>query len=374
MKVLLVGNYSPDAQESMRRYAELMRSALSEAGHDVSLVEPRKMLNAAGRPPEGVWKWIGYLDKYLLNLPALSRAAKLADVVHVCDHSNSLYVPSRSKTPYVVTCHDMLAIRGALGEETDCPATFAGRQLQLGILGGLRRSQGIACVSSATLRDAQRLMRGYPGEMILAPNALNYSYTVIEPTIARARISAVSGLGDVAEYVLNVGSNLRRKNREGALRAVAAVASSWSGHLVFAGQPLTAELWSLAGELGIANRIVEVHKPSNELLEALYNGALALLFPSRFEGFGWPIIEAQACGCPVICSDREPLPEVAGDAAITCNPDDHVGFGMAVAWLANHKESRQDLRHRGLENAQRYGKAQMADRFVSLYEQLAAAA
>ena len=61
----------------------------------------------------------------------------------------------------------------------------------------------------------------------------------------------------------------------------------------------------------MSERVVEIEEPSNELLEALYSSALVLLYPSRFEGFGWPIIEAQACGCPVICSDREPMSKSA---------------------------------------------------------------
>ncbi len=358
----------------MRRYAQLLYAGLSEAGHEVKLAEPRRVLNESGRPAAGIWKWIGYVDKYVLSPPELHRAARQADVVHVCDHSNSMYVPARSRVPYVVTCHDLLAVRGALGEDTDCSASFAGRRLQQWILKSLWRADALACVSAATLRDAERLLRHYRGKLVVAPNALNYPYVVLEPQVTKERLADVAGINGQTPYVLNVGSNLRRKNRAGAIRAFALIASSWNGKLVFAGQPLTGELRSLAAQLAVADRIVEVIKPSNELLEALYNGAMALLFPSRFEGFGWPIIEAQACGCPVICSDMDPLPEVAGNAAIRCNADDHIGFGKAVMTLAYQPQLRAQLKRRGLANAQRYGKAPMIERMVSLYRQLGAAA
>lgn len=374
LKILLIGNYLPDAQESMRRYAELMLAGLLDAGHDARLAQPRPVLNESRRPAAGLWKWVGYVDKYLLSPPELRRAANQADVVHICDHSNSMYVPARSRVPYVVTCHDLLAVRGALGEQTDCAASFAGRRLQRWILRSLHRASALACVSGATLRDAERLLLDYRGRLLIAPNALNYPYRVLEPRTARQRCADVKGLAESDSYVLNVGSNLRRKNREAALQAMAAVASQWTGKIVFAGQELTPDLRQMALRLGIADRVVEVAKPSNELLEALYNGALALLFPSRFEGFGWPIIEAQACGCPVICSDCEPLPEVAGNAAIRCHADDHQAFADAIAKLASQAEVRERLKCLGRKNSERYDRNAMIGRFVTLYEQVRAAA
>lgn len=374
MRILLVGNYAPDAQESMTRYAQLMHEGLREAGQEVVLALPAALLNRPRRAPGGVWKWIGYLDKYLLSVPALRRAAVNADIVHVCDHANSVYVPLSSKVPHIVTCHDLLAVRGAMGEETDCPASFAGRRLQRSILRGLSRAHALACVSSATQRDAQRLLPGYAGQIMLAPNALNYPYRRISAETALRRLAGVPGFEPARPFVLNVGSNLRRKNREAVLHSVAAIRTSWSGRIVFAGQALSAELRALVGALELSDRVVEVVKPSNEVLEALYNQALALHFPSRFEGFGWPIIEAQACGCPVICSDRQPLPEVAGGAAIVCGADDFARLGAAIVSLDRHPDLRDDLRSRSLENARRYARDAMIQRFISLYQRLAAAA
>jgi glycosyltransferase involved in cell wall biosynthesis len=373
MKILLIGNYPADAQESMQRYSDMLRTGLSAAGHSVTVVLPRPVLNRRGRAG-GAWKWIGYLDKFVLSPSSLRRAAREADIVHICDHGNSMYVPQRSDVPYVVTCHDLLAVRGALGEDTDCPAGFAGRRLQRQILRGLRRASAVVCVSSATLRDVQRLLADYSGKLVVVPNALSHPYRRLDPQTNQRRLSSLIQPASKSGYVLHVGSNLRRKNREGVLRALAASASSWNGTLVVAGQPLTGELRQLARELSVLDRIVEVVKPSNDVLEILYNGALALLFPSRFEGFGWPLIEAQACGCPVICGNREPLPEVTGGAAIICDPDDHHALADAIVRLSRQGEMREDLRRRGLENAASYGNQRTISGCVTLYEQLAAAA
>ncbi len=354
----------------MLRYAEMMRDGLVEAGHDVTIAAPRQVLNATGKPAAGIWKWVGYLDKYMLSTGDIERAATQADIVHVCDHSNAVYVPDKPRKPYVVTCHDLLAVRGALGEETDCPASFAGRHLQRFILSGLRRATAVACVSGATLRDAQRLLGDYAGKLVFTPNSLNYPYRKLEATTVRERLATLPALENCREYVLVVGSNLRRKNREAAIRALADIAASWHGRIVFAGHAPSDELKSLAAQLGVADRVIEVANPSNELLEALYNGALALLFPSRFEGFGWPIIEAQACGCPVICSGVEPLPEVAGKGAILCDPDDHAAFGRAILEVAGNRPRRDELARLGLENADGYRRTLMIGRFLALYDQV----
>ncbi len=367
---MLIGNYAPDLQESMLRYTEMMRDGLLEAGHEVVVAVPHAALNRAGHSAAGAWKWIGYVDKYLLSQQVLTRAARQADIVHVCDHSNSVYVPSAAHIPHVVTCHDLLAVRGALGEGTDCPASFAGRLLQQGILRGLRRAQAVACVSAATLVDARRLLNGYRGRLVVTPNALNYPYRRLDADTIRRRLEALPGLRE-GGWLLHVGSNLRRKNRECVLRTFARIAPYWRGPLVFAGQPLSDDLRQQAQALGVAGRIVEVVKPDNEVLEALYNGALALLFPSRFEGFGWPVIEAQACGCPVICSDREPLPEVAGGAAIHCGADDDAAFAAAALELQRDDGLRAAISRRGLDNAGRYSRVAMIERFVSLYRQIA---
>lgn len=374
MRVLLIGNYAPDRQQSMLRYAEMMRDGLQEAGHDVTLAVPRPVLNAAGRPAAGFWKWVGYFDKFVLNTIDFARAARKAEVVHVCDHGNAFYVPEKPRRPYVVTCHDLLAARAALGESTDWQPSFAGRYQQKIILSGLKRATAIACVSGATLNDAKRLLGNYRGKFVVAPNSLNYPYRKLEGDVVRARLAAVKALPANTPYVLAVGSNHRRKNREAALRALADVAQSWPGRLVVAGEGLSAELRALARQLGVADRIVEVEGPSNELLEALYNGALALLFPSRFEGFGWPVIEAQASGCPVICSDAEPLPEVAGADAMLFHPDDHAAFGCAILELARDPARRAAVVQTGFANASRYERPRLIKQFESLYEQVRGAA
>ena len=293
-------------------------------------------------------------------------------LVHICDHSNAMYARQIKNVPVISTCHDLLAVRGALGEPTDCPASFTGKRLQRWIVSGLENATVVSCVSRATLADARRLVMVRNGKprFELISLGLNYPYRELPPPEARARLARHSILASDKPFVLHVGSNLDRKNRAGVLRIFARCHDQWNGSLVFAGEPLSDALRSLARQLGVLERVVEVPNATSELLEALYNCATALLFPSTYEGFGWPIAEAQACGCPVICTDREPMTEVAGDAALTHDLEDEAGFAADLLRLTNPAE-REPWRTKGLENAKRFSSALMIEKYCELYRSLA---
>ena len=134
---------------------------------------------------------------------------------------------------------------------------------------------------------------------------------------------------------------------------------------------MTPEMHSLGSELGILERVVEVILPDSSALEGLYNLATALVFPSRYEGFGWPIAEAQACGCPVICSDHPPMSEAAGDAGLLHRVDDEEGFARDVIRLTNASE-RAQWSEKGLRAATRFASEKMIAQYVDVYRTLAA--
>ncbi|HEX4640397.1 MAG TPA: glycosyltransferase, partial [Chthoniobacterales bacterium] len=315
--ILLIGNYPLERQQSMERFAMMMLDGLSAAGISVEVIRPQAFLGRIRFAGAFVGKWLAYLDKFVFFRSTLARKIRQRPaIVHICDHSNAMYSRAVRDIPVVVTCHDLLAVRGALGEETDCPASATGRILQRWIVRGLENAAAVACVSRATLADAERLVQRTEGKpaLELITNGLNYPYRVLSPAETNQRLAKFSAFEADRPFVLHVGSNMRRKNREGVLRIFARCQEEWNGLLVFAGDPLSPSLHSLGDELDVSDRIVEIPNADSETLEALYNRATALLFPSTFEGFGWPIAEAHACGCPVLCVDRDPMIEVAGNA------------------------------------------------------------
>jgi len=303
------------------------------------------------------------------------RKLRSVELIHICDHSNAFYAKYFPDVPVVVTCHDLLAVRGALGEETDCPASWTGRILQRWIVAGLSRARAVVCVSSATAADAIRLIgtsKNGPSIAVIE-NGLNYRYRPLPEEKLKARLEKVSQLKLDRPFVLHVGSHLRRKNRAGVVRIFARTKDHWNAQLVFAGDRLSNDLWTQARTLGIADRIVEIVSADSELLEALYNQAHALLFPSRFEGFGWPIAEAQACGCPVLCRDAAPMSDVAGGAALLRDIADEDGFAEDLLRLRD-PATREKYRGLGLQNATRFSARRMAEQYLALYRGLGVAA
>jgi glycosyltransferase involved in cell wall biosynthesis len=369
MNILLVANYIPEKQHSMLGFARLLESGLRRVGHQVRVVHPPFVFGKIGKWMPRMQKWLAYVDKLVLFPLLLRRSIHQADVIHICDHSNAVYVPWAKRKPYVVTCHDLLAVRGSLGEATDCPASVTGKWLQQWILRGLRRADAIACASQATLGDLTRLLPGARRATVV-PLALRYSLPRLSADESEIQLGSIPGLNPNKPFILHVGSSHARKNREGLLRIFAKVVGRVDAQLVVAGKPLTASQRRLATELHVSDQIVEAHEISDQLLSALYSKAIAFIFPSTFEGFGWPIVEAQACRCPVICSDRAPFPEVGGEGALFFNINDEAGFAAAVVRLANDSDFRSALVEKGIQNLCRYEPEIMISRYLSLYEQV----
>jgi glycosyltransferase involved in cell wall biosynthesis len=373
--VLLIGNYPPDRQQSMQRFATMLLQGLTAAGIRAEMIQPQPYLGRIQIAGSFVAKWLGHVDKFLLFPWQLRRRLSASvGVVHICDHSNAIYSAHVRSQPVVISCHDLLAVRGSLGEETDCPASLTGKMLQRWIVAGLEKADLIVCASQATLADAQRLVsrKNEMPKLEVITLGLSYPYRKLPSDEARARLAASSIIDPDTPFVIHVGSNSRRKNREGVLRIFARCKEKWNGSLVFAGEPLTEFLRSLGRQLNVTDRIVEVPETANELLEALYNSATALLFPSTCEGFGWPIAEAHACGCPVICTDREPMIEVAGDAGLPHALDDEAGFAADLLRLTNPPERERESA-KALENAKRFSAARMISEYDELYRTLAPA-
>ena len=373
--VLLIGNYPPDRQQSMRRFGTMMLQGLNNSGIAAKLIAPQARFGKFRGAGRFVAKWLGYIDKFVLFPRQLQTALakEKPSVVHICDHSNAMYDGWIEHVPVVVTCHDLLAVRGALGEETNCPASPTGKILQRWILRGLRRASEVVCDSQATEADARRLVSrgGASPKVELVRLGLNYPFRKLSEAEVSARLSGIPGFNPDLPFVLHVGSNLRRKNRDGALRIFARCKEKWNARLVFAGDALTQELLSLADRLGISDRVMQVPNASDELLEALYNRAVALLYPSRFEGFGWPVIEAQACGCPVVCSNSGPLPEAAGDAGLFHDADDEAGFAADLLRLSDPGQ-RAIWSEKSLRNAERFSTSRMVSQYIDIYRNLRA--
>jgi glycosyltransferase involved in cell wall biosynthesis len=373
MNILLIGNYPLGEQRSMHCFADLLRRMLEEAGHRVTLARPTPILGY-GSATAGLGKWLGYVDRFALFRPTLGRCAASADVVHICDQANAVYVSLLEDRPHIVTCHDTLAIRSALNEIEENPTRWSGRVYQRWILGSLRRAQHVVCVSDRTRMELSRLGGMVQERVSVVPNALHYPYRPMARGEALERIRRW-GIPEEHCYFLHVGCNVWYKNRPGVVRIFAKLvaASRFAHHhLVMVGESWPPALRRLVQDTELGARVHELVGVGNEDLRAFYSRAQALIFPSLQEGFGWPVIEAQACGCPVVVSDRPPMAEVAGDAAVRIDPrDEQAAAHLIEQTLAARRGS---LVRKGLENAGRYSRQRMLEGYLDAYRRVSAAA
>jgi len=365
MRILIVGNFQPDEQQSMQRYADWLENVLQRRGLEVTLVKPRPFFASLTQSPFLV-KYLGYLDKFLLFPFRLRQLAKTHDLVHIADHSNAMYLGMIGDAPSLITCHDVLAIRAARGEFFQVSVGWTGRILQRWILASLRSARYVICVSAKTAMDLRALTGDAGAQVRVIHNALNWKYrpgaTLPDSLIARLKLKRDR------PYLLHVGGNQWYKNRECVLRIFADLSTAGGGtdiSLVLAGKPWTDEMRTLIHENQLDERVIEAVGITNEEMQALYANALALLFPSLQEGFGWPILEAQSCGCPVITTCRSPMSDVAGEAAILIDPSDPKPAALAII---EGLKRREQLRTAGFINIRRFEEGGIVDKYCAFYE------
>ncbi len=370
MKIVLIGNYPADGSTSMRRYAAFLERELKRAGHEVRLIQPRVLARKLLPPRNRFGKWLGYIDKFVLFRARFSRLIRGADVVHVCDHSNSPYLSWIGAFPKVITCHDALAIQSALGHFQENPTGRSGKVLQKWIRRNLGRADRVIYVSGKTRADFEQVLGiTAPGEVIL--NCLNWPYSVSSDEEIR---SGLKGFGlERYRYLVHVGSNSWYKNRMGVLRMYSILKEQgrFEGmRLVMAGKAFTVEMRAWQRAKGLED-ILELVSISNEELRILYSGAFALLFPSLEEGFGWPVLEAQTCGCPVITSNRPPLTEVAGAGALYIDPEKPESVIEAAVAC---ETDRERVIASGFRNLERFKVTDVTRRYEEAYQRAIASA
>ncbi|MEJ7688792.1 MAG: glycosyltransferase family 1 protein [Variovorax sp.] len=302
--------------------------------------------------------------------------ARWADVVHICDHSNAMYVRWVRGKPNLITCHDVIAVQAARGLVDGWNVGRSGRLFQRLISGGLGRADLVVCVSGLTRRALLALRLADESRVAMVLNGLNDDFRPVAAASAEAAIERF-GLSASDRYLIHVGLDLPRKNRRAVVeafialqrRAAARGACAVLQKLVFVGPPLTPEIVALARRHRVADSITTVQDVSHDELRALYASATALLFPSLQEGFGWPVIEAQACGCPVFTSDLAPMNEIAGTAARYVDPHDPESIAGVIEESAGRLN---EMRLQGLENAALFTAERMLVNYVAMYARVLA--
>lgn len=374
-RVLIIRNYLLDDQPSMRLYVDSLERELRAKGWSIVSLKPWVVFARLSFGLDFLEKWLGYLDKFILLTIRLWIVARSYELVHIADHSYSWLSYFSLKNNHLVTCHDLLAIRSALGEFKNIHKTrWSGRILQKMIIQGLKHARAIVCVSENTRQDLYRLIPVSKNRTWVIYNGVNRDFRKYSLEEARKVIETKLPLELVngkKSFFFHVGIDSWYKNRRSLIAAFIELSENHDCHLVLARGPMSAEEKRLIQKGNIFDRIHFIGRVSDEEIQALYSLAQAFVFPSWIEGFGWPIIEAQICGCPVIISDREPLKTIAGKSAIWIDPlfVDSIADGMKKS-LFESSEEREERVQRGFENCLYYSQERMIGQYHQLYHRM----
>ena len=224
----------------------------------------------------------------------------------------------------------------------------------------LARNHAVVAVSDATRRDLERFYPAARGRVRVIPSA-----SVLDPAALDDHAPA-----DVAgRYLLAVGNATHNKNFGLLAEAAAALSPDHPDlAIVHVGDDPSDAVAGTLRRLGAPVRVIRLSRIDDRRLAALYRGALCLCIPSFAEGFCLPVLEAQALGCPVVCSDRSATPEVAGEGALTFDPADAAALASCLRRLLDEPGLRESLVARGRRNEARYTWDATAGAYADLLE------
>jgi glycosyltransferase involved in cell wall biosynthesis len=319
--------------------------------------------------PENV-RWIesswypaamGYPSRFGLRLLALETVAGGADVFHATNYG----APRRRATRLVVTVHDLALLR--FPEFGTAPLRAHVHRA----CARLPEAHRVVADSEATRNDLIALAGVDPARIrVVYPG---YATRFVPLDRAAACVAVAQRFGLHEPYILHVGTLEPRKNLVALLRAFDRLRdTAAAGHrLVLVGQRgwLYEPIFAALDALRLGDRVQLVDTAQDDDLPALYTAAELFVYPSLYEGFGLPVLEAMACGTAVVTSNRSSLPEVVGDAALLVDPGDDAALADGMRRALGDRALRSTLAERALARARRFSWARCARETLAVYEE-----
>lgn len=368
MRIQLIAK--PDSgMTGTSRYTSGLYQGLREAGVDVRLTFPE--------PPPVPAPVVRGLRRLGMDLRAFFASYPLraylddADVYHITTQTMATLLWFQRIHPVIVTVHDIIPYLVRHDAELNTfrhPVDYLFYRLALV---GLRRADALIAVSESTKRTLVEALGLPAGQIHVIHEAVDHEkfhpMAVPDPFHAKYKLDK-----EGRRYVLYVGSDDPRKNLRTLVQAFAMVRQqAEDAKLLKVGLPCFAQerarLLALVAELELQECVLFFEHVPDEDLALFYNVADVFVMPSLYEGFGLPVLEAMACGKPVIISDRGALPEVGGSAALTVNPTDIVRLAAQITHVLEDQEYAHALGQAAYQRAQTFQSARQAEATLAIY-------
>lgn len=366
----------------MPRYTKMLVSGLRERKHTIEIWTATALFYNLPLPFK---KWLGYIDQFIIFPFEVKRRLKSlpVDTLFVfIDQSLGPWIPLVAHRPHVIHCHDFLAQKSALGEIPENRTRFSGKIYQKIIRNGFTKARYFICISSKTETDLHNFLKRSPLLSEVVYNGLNQDFKPGNVSETRKKLKLKFNIDLEKGYILHVGGNQFYKNREGVIEIYDAwrIRNKKEIPLLMVGAKPSKRLRHRAERSDFYPHIHFISNASDEDLKLFYQGASVLLYPSFYEGFGWPIAEAMASGCPVITTDQAPMNEVGGNSCYYVSRAGGLGkknFSWATECakvlqqiMELSPEKRKTLIEEGLKNASRFDKREALEKIEGIYERV----
>ena len=366
MRIYIIGNYPLLDTTSMYLYAKLLKKIIKKHGHQVEIINPALVLNTHKFTNKKLIKWLGYIDNYIFFGIKLFFKINKRDIVHICDQANSILLPFIRSKNLIITCHDVVNIKNLLNKNLN-KLSFTGAIYQRLILHFIKNFKKIICVSKSTQLDLIKISNINKHYTKVIYNTLNHRYY---PMRKKRRSKILLKYKIDFKFLLHVGGNNWYKNKITLIKIFSRfnkIKGNNNIKLILAGKKITNEMQELINKLNLNNMVINLIKPKKETLCALYSDSIALIFPSITEGFGWPIIEAQACGCPVFTSNFKPMTEIGNNSVFYLKPNKKNQSSITIHKNIKKKES---IIKKGFVNLNRFRYSLISKQYIDYYKNL----
>ncbi len=375
MRFGLDGRYIRDHFPGIGRYTYHLACAVADAAPNDTLVvllnagqeNSRHALAALAARPNVALASVAappFSLREHAELPLAVRRHRLA-VLHSPYYLKPYWLP----VPSVTTVYDVTPAR----YPDYLPSRRARVGFELTTRLAIETSAALLTLSESARRDMVQFFDARPDRISVTYPAVDAAYTP-RPADEVSRVRASLGLPEA--YILYLGINKPHKNLVGLVEAFARVAAALPEvTLALAGKPdpRYPDAYDRARALGLGDRVRVLGAIAEDSLPALYTGAALFVFPSLYEGFGFPVLEAMACGAPVITSSVSSLPEVAGDAALLVAPTDTDALARAMLAVLQDGRLWTRLHRASLARAAEFSWARAAEQTLAVYRRVVAA-
>lgn len=382
MKIVIFTHPPFSKAHSINKYTGMIAKGLMERGHSVDILTAKSYLYRLP-VPKFLKKWLGYLDQFIIFPIRFKASQYQKDTLFVfADQALGPWVPLISNRPHVIHCHDFLAQRSALNEIPENRIGISGKIYQKLIRKGYRKGKNFISISLKTQTDLHRFLKLEPLISKVVYNGFNLDFKPGDVNHIRNILSKEWRLNLNSGYILHVGGNQFYKNRKGVLKIYITWRETYQSQipLVMIGPEPPDDILKIKSKSQYAPDIHFFTDIDDDLLIKAYQGASILLYPSQEEGFGWPIAEAMASGCPVITTNKAPMNEVGGEDCIYI-PSFPEKKEFEYTWLKHcsrilenslnlSTERRQKLIEFGLINSKRFTTENAMKQFEMIYQEV----